>query len=389
MMNPELRTPTDAPFYESLDIPLARPWFDDQEPAAAAEVVRSGMLCQGAKTAAFEEAFAGAVGARHAIAVSSGSTALLVALQAMGVGQGDEVIVPDMTFVSSATSAMYLGARPVLCDITLTDYNIDPARAESLVTARTKVVLPVHYAGQTADMEPLRQLAKKRGLLILEDAAEAHLARYDGERFAGTIGDMGIFSFTPTKPMTTGEGGMIVTDDDDLARRCRLFRNFGDSGKFAWHTLGFNFRLNEVAAALGLCQLAKLPEIVAMRRRKARRYDEAFAAEDAIVTPVVRGPEDSNYQLYTVRLRPEALRIERDGVIAELARRGISSRLYYPALHRMRVFAGLRQSDDSCFPNAVAFERSALSLPIFTGLKRDEQDQVIEALIEIVRTHRR
>lgn len=388
-MNLEVLKPTDAPFYEPLAIPLARPWFHDDEPAAAAEVVRSGLLCQGAKTAAFEEAFAATIGAQNAIAVSSGSTALLVALQALGVGPGDEVIVPDMTFVSSATAAMYLGARPVLSDITLTDYNIDPARAASLVTARTKVIVPVHYAGQTADMEPLRHLAKNRGLLILEDAAEAHLARYGGKSFAGTIGDMGIFSFTPTKPMTTGEGGMIVTNDDDLARRCRLIRNFGDSGKFAWHEFGFNFRLNEVAAALGLCQLAKLPEIVAMRRQKARRYDEAFAPEDAIVTPVVRAPEDSNYQLYTVLLRPEALRIGRDGVIAELARRGISSRLYYPALHRMGVFAGLGQSDDRCFPNALAFEKRALSLPIFTGLKHDEQDRVIEALIEIVRAHRR
>jgi perosamine synthetase len=384
-----LRAVTDAPFYEPLDIPLARPWLDDEEPAAAAQVVRSGMLCQGAQTAAFEEAFAHTVGARHAIAVSSGSTALLVALQAMGVRQGDEVIVPDMTFVSTATSAVYLGARPVLCDITLRDYNMDASRAEGLITARTKALIPVHYAGQTADMDPLRQLARRHGLLILEDAAEAHLARYAGERFAGTIGDIGIFSFTPTKPMTTGEGGMIVTDDDDLARQCRLIRNFGDGGKFAWHALGFNFRLNEVAAAVGLCQLAKLPEIVAMRREKARRYDAAFAAEDAIVTPVVRGPEDTNYQLYTVLLRLEALKVGRDRVIAELAQRGISSRLYYPALHRMKVFADLEQNHDRCFPNAVIFERSALSLPIFTGLQREEQDRVIDALIEVVRAHRR
>lgn len=374
-----------SPFYEPLQVPLARPWIDERELQAAHDVIASGLLCQGAKTAEFESAFADAVGARHAVATSSGSTAILVALQAMGVRAGDEVIVPDMTFVSTATAAMYLGARPVLADITLTDYNLQIDRLGEHIRPRTRVVIPVHYAGQTADMAPLRDLAARHGLLILEDAAEAHLARYRGGDCAGTIGDVGIFSFTPTKLMTTGEGGMIVTADEGVARECRSIRNFGDRGKFDWDELGFNFRMTDIAAAIGLCQLAKLPEIVAARRRKAGRYDAAFRGIEAIVTPVVRAVDDINYQLYTIRLRLEQLRIDRDEVIARLAARGIASRLYYPALHRMPVFKDLGPFADERFPNAVAFERSALSLPVFTGLTEDEQDRIIEAMIGIVR----
>lgn len=378
-----------TPFHESLQVPLARPWLDEREVKAISEIVASGMLCQGPKTAEFEAAFAETVGIRHAIATSSGSTALLVALQAMGVGPGDEVVVPDMTFISTATAAMYLGARPVLVDIALTDYNIDVDQVARHLTPRTKVILPVHYAGQTADMSPLHEIASQNGLLILEDAAEAHLARYRGAAFAGTIGDAGIFSFTPTKLMTTGEGGMIVTDDDAIARTCRLIRNFGDRGKFDWHELGFNYRMTDMAASIGLCQLAKLSDIVAARRAKARRYDAAFADVESIITPTVRTAEDINYQLYTIRLRTEQLQIDRDEVIAQLAAHGVASRLYYPVLHRMQVFREFGDFTDDRFPNATTFERSALSLPVFTNLTEDEQTRVIDAVIDVVRAAKR
>jgi dTDP-4-amino-4,6-dideoxygalactose transaminase len=370
-------------------VPLARAWFDESEPEAAAEVVRSGWLCQGPKVAQFEEAFAGTMGAKHAIAVSNGSIALLISLQALGIGPGDEVIAPNMTFISTATAGMLLGARPILCDINLTNYCIDVDQLESSITPRTKVIVPVHYAGQTADMDRILELAERHQLLVLEDAAEAHLARYHGGKFAGTIGDMGIFSFTPTKPMTTGEGGMIVTDDDALAARCRLIRNFGDAGKFQWDLLGFNYRLNEMAAALGICQLAKLERIIAVRRDKARAYDEAFAEEEAIIVPHARSIEDINYQLYTIRFRLDLLDAGRDQLMNELADAGVATRLYYPALHRQQVFAAFGPYDDRRYPNSIAFEESALSLPIFTGLTSDEQNYVSAALLEIVRRHRR
>jgi perosamine synthetase len=370
-------------------VPLAKAWFDESEPAAAAEVVRSGWLCQGPKVAQFEEEFAKVMEARYAIAVSNGSIALLVCLQAMGIGPGDEVIAPNMTFISSATAAMVLGAKPVLCDINLTNYCIDVDHLARLITPRTKAIVPVHYAGQSADMGPIMDLAKKHNIQVLEDAAEAHLARYNNEKMVGTIGRMGIFSFTPTKPMTTGEGGMIVTQDDHLAEQCRLIRNFGDSGKFQWDLLGFNYRLNEVAAAVGICQLGKLKRIIEMRREKALRYDQQFADEEAIVRPWRRSIEDINYQLYTVRFRLDLLDASRDQIADELAELGVATRLYYPSLHKQQVFSPFGPYRDADFPNSLAFEQSALSLPIFTGLTHDEQDYVSASLLKVVRHHRK
>ncbi len=380
---------TNDPFRDTHQIPIARPWFDEAEVQATVEVVRSGWLCQGPKTAQFETAFASKLGVRHAIAVSSGSTALLVALEAMGISRGDEVIVPNMTFISSVTAAMWLGARPVFCDITLTDYNLDAQQVERLITPNTKAIIPVHYAGQSADMKTLCEIASRHNLKILEDAAEAHLARFDGGPYVGTIGDAGIFSFTPTKPMTTGEGGMIVTDDEGIAERCRLVRNFGDEGKFQWNSLGFNFRLNEMASAIGLCQLDKLDEIIRVRRQKAKRYDAAWADDPLIITPWLRGAEDSNYQLYTIRLRIGQLDTTRDAIITELTEQGVSTRLYYPSLHGQGVFADLDSGEDASYPNTMEFERSALSIPIFTSMTDAEVDYVIDVITKVVHAHRK
>lgn len=369
-----------------MQVPLSRPWFDDEEPRAAAEVVRSGWLISGPVVAEFERRFGLHLGGVEAVAVNSGSSALLVALAALGVGPGDEVLVPDMTFVSTATAAMFLGARPVFVDINLDNYCLDPKDAGPKITPRAKVIIPVHYAGHAADMDEIMELARRHGLRVLEDAAESHLARYRGGACTGTIGDIGIFSFTPSKPMTTGEGGMIVTRDSDLAARCRLLRDFGDTGKFLWDMLGFNFRMAEVMGAIGLAQLEKLDRAVALRRAVAARYTEALKDEEAVVLPTLRTPEDGNFQLYTIRLRLERLVGDRDALIEALGRRGVSARLYYPPLHRQRVFArDGHRTDDSTLPNAVEFGRTALSLPIFPTLSAEEQDYVIGVLRDALR----
>jgi dTDP-4-amino-4,6-dideoxygalactose transaminase len=371
-------------------VPLARAWFDGQESAAAEEVVRSGWLISGPRVEAFERSFGQRLGGVHGVAVNSGSSALLVALAVLGVGAGDDVLVPDMTFVATASAAMFLGARPVFADINLRNYCLDAEDAERKITPRTKVIVPVHYAGHTADMDEIMALARRRGLQVLEDAAEAHVARYRGGDYAGTIGDIGIFSFTPSKPMTTGEGGMIVTRDPALAARCRLLRNFGDTGKFQWDWLGFNFRMPEAMGAIGLAQLGKLDEAVARRREIAARYTAALGEDAAIITPTTRTVEDGNFRLYTIRLRLEWLAIDRDAVIRALDARGVDSRLYYPPLHVQRVFAndGGRAAETTA-PRTLEFARTALSLPIFPTLTSDEQDHVITTLRDTVREHRR
>lgn len=365
-------------------VPLSKPWIGLEEAQGASETIASGWLIQGPKVAEFEERFAAMTGSKHAIAVNSGSSALLVAMGALGIGAGDEVLCPDMSFISTGSAALFLGARVVFGDIELDYYGMDPASLERWITPRTKAIVPVHYAGHSAEMEPILEISERHGIPVLEDAAESHWARYRGGAHTGTLGRIGIFSFTPSKLMTTGEGGMIVTDDDDLADKCRLFRNFGDHGKFEWRTLGFNFRMPEAMGVIGLGQLERLPESVRRRRAIAARYTEALAGRDDVVTPKVRQIEDTNFQLYTVRFPGGEMGLERDQVRSRLAERGVSTRLYYPAFHHQGVFAAHGPFDPSDYPNAVAYERTALSLPIFPTLSGDEQTYVIESLIAVL-----
>jgi perosamine synthetase len=367
-----------------LKVPLAKPWFNEEEPKAAYDVVKSNWLIFGPQTERFEKEFADKIGVKHAIAVNSGSSALLVAQAALGISKGDEVIVPDMTFVSTATSSMYLGARPVFSDIKLTHYCIDPEDIEKKITARTKAIIPVHYAGHSADMDEIMKIADKHDLNVIEDAAEAHLSEYNGEK-AGSIGDAAIFSFTPSKPMTTGEGGMITTNYDEIAERARLIKNFGDVDKFKWDLLGFNFRMPEVMGAIGRVQLKKLESAVKHRREIANQYNEEFEKLDGIITPWIRDEKDINFQLYTIRLDPRKISADNRLFASKLDKEGISSRLYYPPLHNQKVFNGIGNYRDQHFPKTTEFSRTALSIPIFPGMTNNEINYVIESVKKVVR----
>lgn len=367
-----------------LKVPLAEPWFTDEEAKATYDVVNSKWLIFGPETAEFERQFARKMGVKHAIAVNSGSSALLVAQAAVGISKDDEIIVPDMTFVSTASSSMYLGAKPVFADIELSAYCIDTSDIEKRITDRTKAIIPVHYAGQSADMDKITKIAETYDLIVIEDAAEAHLSEYKGRK-VGTLGDAAIFSFTPSKPMTTGEGGMITTNNDEIAARARLIKNFGDADKFKWNILGFNFRMPEVMGAIGKVQLKKLDRAVKIRRNIAKEYTESFSNVSPIITPYVRSEKDHNFQLYTIRLELNKLSINRDQFICELADKGISSRLYYPCLHNQEVFNFKEDGKD--FPNSKKFSKTALSLPIFPGLSKDQVHYVIEHVSGIVKKY--
>src|SRR5260370_10197820 len=227
-----------------------------------------------------------------------------------------------------------------------------PEALEKAITRRTKVIVPVHYAGQSCGLRPILDLARKHRIAVLEDAAESHLALHDGKA-TGTLGAAGIFSFTPSQPMTTGEGGMIETDDGTIAERCRRIRNFGDHGKFDWQELGVNFHMPEAMCAIGLAQLAKLPEAVRRRRKIAARYRQLLQGSEIVTLPRERTPEDANYQLFTILLDTDRLTATRDDVIAALWELGVSTRLYYPPLHRAAVFSRFGPSYDRDAPDAV------------------------------------
>jgi dTDP-4-amino-4,6-dideoxygalactose transaminase len=365
-----------------IEVHLAKPWFGDEEPQTAAEVVKSEWLFMGPRVRQFEKEFAETMGSKHAIAVNSGSTALLMSLLALDVGAGDEILAPDMTFVSTASCSLFTGAVPRFVDITNDTYCMDPDDLERRITKKTKAIIPVHYAGQTAEMDRILDIAAKNNIRVIEDAAEAHLAKY-GDKTAGTMGAIGIFSFTPSKPMTTGEGGMLTTDNDELAEKLRLIRNFGDREKFDWAVTGFNFRMMDIQGAIGSVQLKKLKECVRLRREIAGRFTDAFSALECIMTPYVRKPEDINFQLYTIRVIPEKCGIGRDRFMEELAGRGVASRLYYPALHRAPVFARFEPGRDEDFPVASKYADTAMSLPLYPTMTEQDIELVINSVTAV------
>ncbi len=369
-------------------IPIAKPWFSNQEAQAAYNVVKSSWLISGPAVEKLEKEFAKKSKVKYAIAVNSGSSALLVAQQALGISAGDEIIAPTMTFVSTASSCMYLGARPVFTDINLSTYCMDPNDIESKITKKTKAIIPVHYAGQAADLDPILKIAKKHNLRVIEDAAEAHLTKYKG-KIVGGIGDIGIFSFTPSKVISTGEGGMVVTNNKKLAEKCRLIRDFYDIKKFKYPALGFNFRMPDIMGAIGLIQLTKLEKIVKIRQKNAIKYAKELVKIDGIIIPFVEKTEWMNFQLYTIRLDLKKITINRDKFIAILLKKGIHSRLYYPCLHNQKLFKGINKYKDSQFPNAIVFSKTALAIPIYPELKESEQNYIINTIKEIINKYKK
>jgi len=347
-------------------IPIAKPLIGEEEKRAVVEVLESGQLAQGPKVQEFEERFAALCGVKHAIATSSGTTALLAALLAHRIGPGDEVITTPFTFIASANSILFTGAKPVFADIDENSYNIDPDLIEKKVTEQTKAILPVHLYGYPCDMDRIIDIADRHGLIVIEDACQAHGASIQGKR-VGSFGT-GCFSFYPTKNMTTAEGGMITTDDDEIAERARLIRNHSQSRLYHHESLGYNFRMTELQAALGLVQLEKLTEWTRKRIENAAYLTERLRN---VVTPRVREGFVHVYHQYTIRVSGN-----RDEALEKLTTGGVGARVYYPLpVHRQPFYRELGFNDS--LPVSERMSEEVLSLPVHPALTPGELDKIV------------
>jgi dTDP-4-amino-4,6-dideoxygalactose transaminase len=381
-------------------VPITKALFDHEEEAALLGPLRSGWVVQGPQVAEFERRFAAFSGAREAIATTSCTTALHLAMVAMGVRPGDEVIVPAFTWIATANAVEYVGGKPVFCDVDLATFNLDPRALEARVTPRTVGIVPVHLFGLCADMPAIGSIAARHGLWMVEDAACGFAARIDGQH-AGTFGAMGCFSFHPRKAITTGEGGMIATADERLASLCRSLRDHGASrtdlarheGKAAfllaeYEHLGFNYRMTDLQGALGVAQMGTAERILAGRQKWARRYDEALAELGWLLPPRVPAGYTHGYQAYVSLFCPEApsldnvraLHDRRNALMARLEALGISTRQGTHAVHLQKYYAeryGLRPED---FPRATLADRLTLALPLYPQMTEEELAFVLAEL---------
>jgi len=358
---------------------LTVPDVGSEELDAVREVFRSGMLVQGERVAALEAGVAARVGTAHAVACSSGTAALHLALLALGIGPGDEVVVPAFTYPATGNVVALCGATPVLADVRADTFALDPEHAAAALTPRTRAILPVHPFGLPADMEPLLALADARGLAVVEDAACALGARYGG-RPCGSMGRMGCFSFHPRKAITTAEGGMVTTDDAELADRIRLLRNHGfvrDERGADFVAAGFNYRMSDVHAAIGVAQLAKLDAAIAARRQLAAAYAEALAGVEWLTLPAEPPGRCHIYQTYAVVVDEGR---DRDGLIAHLREGGVESTIGTYALHVLDFYRRTCGHAPEDFPVARSLYERTLALPIYRGMTADAIARVSELL---------
>lgn len=352
-------------------IPAAKPLIGTEEREAVDRVLQSGMLAQGPEVAAFESEFSAIVGNRHCIAVNSGTSGLHMALEALGLDTGDEVIVPSFTFAATANSVALTGATPVFVDIDPRTFNIDPKAMEAAITPKTKAIQPVHLYGQTAAMKEIMDIARRHNLLVVEDAAQAHMASLDGTP-AGAFGDAGVFSFYPTKNMTSGEGGMITTANDETARQSRLLRNQGMEKRYENEIVGFNTRMTDIHAAIGRVQLRKLSKWTEQRRANAKFFDENLKG---VVVPYVAPGAFHVYHQYTIRVVGH----DRDAFGAEMTKRGVGNGVYYPIpVHRLPSFGHTFD-----LPNTTSAANEVLSIPVHPALSESDLETIVSVINSI------
>jgi perosamine synthetase len=381
-------------------IPFHRPSIGEEEIAEVVDALRSGWLTTGPKVGRFEEEFGAYVGAKHAVAVSSCTAALHLALEAIGLGRGDEVILPTYTFAATGEVVVYLGARPVLADCRPDTFNMDVTTVAPLITRRTKAIIPVHIAGQACDMDPIMELARERRIHVIEDAAHALPATYKG-RMIGTIGDLTAFSFYATKPITTGEGGMVTTASDEYAARIRrmslhglsgdAWNRYSEKGQWQYEILdfGFKYNLTDLAAALGIQQLKRADEFYKRRREIALMYNDGFSDLDTCEIPREADYGTHAWHLYILALNLSALTRGRDEVIQSLGEKGIGTSVHFIPLHLHSVYQESFGYRRGAFPTAERVFEGAVSLPIFPGMTDADVGRVIESVRDALNALRR
>ncbi len=381
-------------------IPFHVPQIDEEEIRSVVETLKSGWLTTGMKVKRFEEDFARYLGSSHAIAVNSCTAALHLALEAVGIEEGDEVIVPTMTFTASAEVVLYLKAKPVLVDCLPDTFNIDPDRLQRAITPRTKAIIPVHFGGQPCDMGRILEIARRHNLYVIEDAAHALPAKYRGKT-VGTIGDITCFSFYATKTITTGEGGMATTQNPEWAARMRMmslhgishdaWKRYAKEGSWYYEVLrpGFKYNLTDIGAAIGIEQLKKCDAFGASRNRIATAYDKGFSALPEIQTPVCGPDLQHAWHLYVIQLRPDRLKITRDQFIEALKEQGIGTSVHFIPLHLHPYYRDKFGYAPDDFPRATEAYHRIISLPIYPKMTDSNIDHVIDAVTQVLQEHRR
>ncbi|MHC4110414.1 MAG: DegT/DnrJ/EryC1/StrS family aminotransferase [Planctomycetota bacterium] len=365
---------------------LSRPDITEEEIEAVCAVLRSPNLSLGPKLAEFEDAFAKYIGLKRAVAVNSGTSGLFLCMSAMGIGQGDEVITTPFTFIASATPVMIAGAKPVFVDIDPLTLNIDAAQIESKITDKTKAILPVEIFGNPAGMDKVCEIAQKHNLMVIEDSCEALGSTLNGTK-AGTFGTMSVFGFYPNKQITTGEGGMILTDDDDLADMCVSLRNQGRAKDSAWlshERLGYNYRLSDINCALGIVQLSRIEQFKVKRRQVAKWYQEMLAGDDRLIVPAEPDDCDISWFVFVVRL---ARRQQRDGILEAMIEQSIQVSNYFSPVHLQPFMVeqfGYKQGD---FPVTESVSESTIALPFYNNLTYDEVAIVCKTLKGLLDKH--
>ena len=380
-------------------IPYGRQWIDDDDIAAVVDVLRSDWLTTGPAVPAFEHALAELGGARHAVAVSSGTAALHASMYALGIRPGDEVIVPAMTFAATANCVVFQGGRPVFADVDPRTLLINPEDVQAKITPQTRCIVAVDYAGQPCEYDTLRAIAENAGVHLVADACHALGGRYK-DRSVGSLADLSAFSFHPVKHVTTGEGGAVTTDDPELAGRMRLFRNHGitadfreRAGKGSWfyemEDLGYNYRITDFQCALGTSQLKKLPQWVKRRREIAACYDKAFSGMSGVKPLEVKSDVVHAYHLYVVQLNLERLRVDRGAIFKALRAEGIGVNVHYIPVHLHPFYRRRFGTGPGMCPVAEAAYERILSLPMFPAMTDDDVHDVVAAVQKVVGEYRK